>query len=155
MSFIFIKPKQYCYVRFLLLTTLFFSSNAFAQNSTLTGKVIDVKTKSPLAGATVHIKGSTHEVVTNDKGEFTFITAQHFPLTYAVSFVGYQTNETTQIEQGYFTIALIQSAHQLKDFVFVGYGTQSRKNLASAVTSVNVSQIEDIPATSVEDNTDK
>jgi TonB-linked SusC/RagA family outer membrane protein len=150
MTTIIAKPKHYCSVHFFLLTTLFFSSHAFAQIGTLTGKVIDEKTKWPLAGATVHIKGSTHEVVTNDKGEFTFITAQHLPLTYAVSFVGYQATEVTQNEQGYFIVALVQSAHQLKDVVVVGYGTQSRKNLASAVSSVNVSQIEDIPATSVD-----
>jgi TonB-linked SusC/RagA family outer membrane protein len=150
MRFSFTKPKQNWSVHLFLLTTLFFSSHAFAQNGTLTGKVIDDRTKTPLAGATVHIKGSTHEVVTNDKGEFTFITAQHLPLTYTVSFVGYQTTEATQNEQGYFTIKLFQSTHQLKDVVIVGYGTQSRKNLASAVSSVNVSQIEDIPATSVD-----
>jgi TonB-dependent SusC/RagA subfamily outer membrane receptor len=144
------KPKQYGSVHFLLLTTFFFSSNAFAQNGTLTGKVIDERTKAPLAGATVHIKGSTHEVVTSETGEFTFVTAQHLPLTYTVSFVGYQTTEATQNEQGYFTVKLFQSTHQLKDVVIVGYGTQSRKNLASAVSSVNVSQIEDIPATSVD-----
>jgi TonB-dependent starch-binding outer membrane protein SusC len=144
------KPKQYGSVHFLLLTTFFFSSNAFAQNGTLSGKVIDERTKAPLAGATVHIKGSTHEVVTNETGEFTFVTAQHLPLTYTVSFVGYQTTEAIQNEPGYFTIKLFQSTHQLKDVVIVGYGTQSRKNLASAVSSVNVSQIEDIPATSVD-----
>ena len=136
------------FLSFLSAAFIFLSS--FAQTSTLTGRVVDEKTKSPLAGATVHIKGSTHEVITNDKGEFTFITAQHLPLTYAVSYVGYQAIEATQNEQGYFTISLAAANNQLNDVVIVGYGTQSRKNLASAISSVNVSQIEDIPATSVD-----
>jgi TonB-linked SusC/RagA family outer membrane protein len=145
------KPKQYCFAIFLLLLiTLVFSFQLFAQTSTLTGKVIDGKTQLPLSGATVHIKGSTHEVITNDKGEFTFITAQHLPLTYTVSYVGYQTTEAIQTEQGHFIISIVPGVNQLKDVVIVGYGTQSRKNLASAISSVNVSQLEDIPATSID-----
>ena len=149
---IYIKKSKQSGLSFLFLFTviLFLSITAFAQNGTLTGKVIDERTKSPLPGATVQIKGSTHKVVTNDKGEFTFITAQHLPLTYIVTYVGYQSIEAIQNEQGYFTISLAQSNNKLKDIVVVGYGTQSRRNLASAVSSVNVSQIEDIPATSVD-----
>lgn len=143
------KARRYRLGVCFLLATLF-SSQIVAQTSTLNGKVIDEKTKSPLAGATVHIKGSTHEVMTNEKGEFTFITAQHLPLTYVVSYVGYQNSEVTQNENGSFTISLTPTTNQLKDVVIVGYGIQSRKNLASAVSSVNVSQIEDIPATSVD-----
>jgi TonB-dependent starch-binding outer membrane protein SusC len=150
MSVIIFKQRQYRFVLFFLHVFLFLSSLVFAQTSTLAGKVIDEKTKSPLAGATVHIKGSTHEVITDDKGEFTFITAQHLPLTYTASYVGYQTSEATQTETGYFTINLLQANNQLKDVLVVGYGTQSRKNLTSAVSSVNVSQIEDIPATSID-----
>jgi hypothetical protein len=132
------------------MASSFFSSYVLGQNSSLRGKVIEEKTRSPLPGATVHIKGSTHEVITNDKGEFTFITAQHLPLTYTVSYIGYQPTEATQSEEGNFTISLVPTTSQLKDVVVIGYGTQSRKNLASAVSSVNVSQIEDIPATSVD-----
>ena len=138
------KKNQVAFILFII--ALFLSSVVTAQIGTLSGKVIDEQSKLPLAGATVHIKGSTHEVIASDKGEFTFITAQHLPLTYAVSYVGYQPFEITQTDPGYFTISLKPANSQLKDVVIVGYGTQSRKNLASAVSSVNVSQIEDIPA---------
>ncbi|HVG14272.1 MAG TPA: TonB-dependent receptor plug domain-containing protein, partial [Chitinophagaceae bacterium] len=131
----------------VFLSLTFFSS---AQINSLSGKVIDQQTKSPLTGATVVLKGSTHQVVTDSKGNFVFETAQRLPLTYVVSYVGYQTFEAIQKEPGFFTISLEASNTQLKDVVVVGYGTQSRKNLASAVSSVNVSQIEDIPAASLD-----
>jgi len=131
----------------VFLTIVLFSH---AQINTLSGKVVDEQTKLPLAGATIILKGSTHQVITGDRGEFTFVTAQHLPLTYVVSYVGYQTLEATQKEPGFFSIALEPSNGQLKDIVIVGYGTQSRKNLASAVSSVNVSQIEDVPAASID-----
>lgn len=144
------RVTQYPSTPFFLAAFLFVASYAVAQNNTLRGKVIDEKTKSSLPGATVHIKGSTHEVVTNDNGEFTIVTAQHLPLTYSVTYVGYQTMEATQTDQGYFTISMIPTSNELKDVVVVGYGTQSRKNLASSVSSVNVSQIEDIPSASID-----
>ncbi|MBO9204264.1 MULTISPECIES: SusC/RagA family TonB-linked outer membrane protein [Niastella] len=135
---------------FPFIAALFVSVIGFAQTSTLAGRIIDERTNVPLAGATIQIKGSTHKVVTNDKGEFTFITAQHLPLTYIVSYVGYQTIEAIQDGPGLFTITLVQANNKLKDIVVVGYGTQSRKNLASAVSSVNTSQIEDVPAASID-----
>jgi len=54
---------------------------AGAQNNnvSLWGRVIDEKSKEPLAGAVVHIKGTTHEVLTNNDGEFKFITGQRCP----------------------------------------------------------------------------
>lgn len=146
-----VKPKQAGLLFIFLFTLiLFFSVPVFAQTGTLTGRVIDDRTKVPLAGATLQIKGSTHKVVTNEKGEFTFITAQKLPLTYVVSYVGYQGIEAIQNEPGLFTITLSPTNNKLKDVVVVGYGTQSRKNLASAVSSVNVSQIEDVPAASID-----
>jgi TonB-linked SusC/RagA family outer membrane protein len=145
------KPKQAGLLfLFPFAAILFLPFIGFAQTGTLTGRIIDECTRSPLAGATIQIKGSTHKVVTNDKGEFTFITAQHLPLTYVVSYVGYQTIEAIQNEPGLFAITLAQANNKLKDIVVVGYGTQSRKNLASAVSSVNTSQIEDVPAASVD-----
>src|SRR5262245_31776876 len=57
------------------------------------GKVVGERSNENLAGATVHIQGSTHEVITDKKGVFTFITAQKFPLTLTVSHVGYATQD--------------------------------------------------------------
>ncbi|HYO22576.1 MAG TPA: SusC/RagA family TonB-linked outer membrane protein, partial [Flavisolibacter sp.] len=140
------------YISFISISALFLmlGLSAVAQNTTLSGRVIDQQTKLPLGGATVNIKGTTHEVVTDDRGEFKFVTAQRVPLTYVVSYVGYQTFEAIQKEPGFFSVAMEQSSGQLKDVVVVGYGLQSRKNLASAVSSVNVSQIEDVPAASID-----
>src|SRR4051812_4349532 len=75
----------------LFLTIMALSSNAQTSNVQLVGKVIDDHTKEPLTGAVVHIKGTTHNVVTNEEGEFTFITGQKVPVVYEISHVGYTT----------------------------------------------------------------
>src|SRR4051812_46740585 len=67
--------------------------NAQNNNIFLSGKVVEGRSKTPLEGATVHIKGTTHEVVTDKSGAFRFITGQKVPVTYIVSFVGFQTQE--------------------------------------------------------------
>ncbi len=42
--------------------------NTAQDNVALSGHIIDEKTKLPLAGATIHIKGTTHELQTDAKG---------------------------------------------------------------------------------------
>ncbi len=74
--------------------------------------VSDKTTHQPLAGATVHIKGTTHEVVTDDKGQFNFLTGQKLPVTYVISYVGYQTLEATQTKHNDFTVELQQGSNQ-------------------------------------------
>ena len=51
------------------------------QNISFSGKVVDEKARTPLGGATVHIEGTTHEVVTKNDGKFNFLTGQRFPVT--------------------------------------------------------------------------
>ncbi len=54
-------------------------------NISLAGKVVDDKTGTALPGATVHIQGTTHEVLTDKNGEFRFLTGQRPPLVLLVS----------------------------------------------------------------------
>jgi iron complex outermembrane receptor protein len=67
-------------------------------NSTLSGQVFDAKTKEPIPGASLFIKGTTHGVTTDAEGHFYFQTGQKFPYTLVLSFIGYQ--KTDYIAQG-------------------------------------------------------
>lgn len=118
-----------------ILTTPFLKAQQ--SNITLNGKVIDKATGLPLAGATVHIKGTTHEVVTNEAGAFHFLTGQRLPVTYSVSYVGYQSFEATQTEAENFSIALEPTNNQLSDVVVVGYGKQRRSDVTGSIATVS------------------
>ncbi len=114
---------------------LFAQTTAPIINSTLEGRVIDAKTKAPLQGAVIQIKGTTHEVVSDADGVFNFKTGQKFPYVLVTTFVGYQTTEL--IANGSpVEIALKESHNQLNEVVVVGYGTQKRAQLTGAVGSV-------------------
>ena len=54
----------------LLLLTLLSCSLVFAQQRTLSGTISNRETREPLVGATVSVKGTDRNTLTNEKGEF-------------------------------------------------------------------------------------
>ena len=126
-----------------ILISLFIFFNAvasFAQqtqpiiNSKLVGRVIDGTTKEPLPGAVVRIEGTTHMVQTDIEGKFSFVTGQKFPYTLIVSFIGYEKQEYKAA--GSPVEIALKDQSQLNQVVVVGYGTQKRKDITGAVSSV-------------------
>ncbi len=82
-----------------LLVLVLLSGTVFGQqvkstiNSTLSGQVLDEKTKEPIPGVSLYIKGTTHGVITDAEGHFYFQTGQKFPYTLIVTFIGYQKQD--------------------------------------------------------------
>ncbi|NSL88832.1 TonB-dependent receptor [Chitinophaga sp. Mgbs1] len=105
-------------------------------NSRLTGIVLDAKTKEPLPGAVVNIKGTTHGVSTDAEGRFAFVTGQKFPYTLIVSYIGYRKTEIIAAG-GHIEIPLEAIQSQLSDVVVVGYGVQKKSDVTGAITSVS------------------
>jgi TonB-dependent starch-binding outer membrane protein SusC len=116
-------------------------------NISLTGRVID-KNGAPLVGATIHLNGTTHEVLTDRNGVFRFVTGQRIPVVATVSFVGYETQEAVISSTAPVNIRLQESAGQLNDVVVVGYGTQKRKDLTSSISSIRQEEVAAIPVAS-------
>ena len=114
-------------------------------NSTLNGRVLDAKARTPLPGARVHIKGTTHEVSADADGKFSFVTGQKFPYTLIISFVGYQQREVTA-NGAYIDVELKELQNDLNDVVVVGYVTQQRKNMIGSITKVDLADTKSIPA---------
>ncbi|GGB24708.1 SusC/RagA family TonB-linked outer membrane protein [Puia dinghuensis] len=111
------------------------------KNVALVGRVSDEKTGDPLPGAVVHIKGTTHEVATDNNGEFRFITGQRIPVTYIVSYVGYKTREIVVTTYEHAELRLTGGNAQLNDVVVVGYGVQRRSDVTGAVAGVSKSAL--------------
>lgn len=77
---------------YLMITSLFFSSLAFAQTQ-LAGKISDASTKEGLAGVSLSIKGKVAGTITDTKGNFALTTTTPTPFTVVVSSIGYQTQQ--------------------------------------------------------------
>ncbi|QJD96663.1 SusC/RagA family TonB-linked outer membrane protein [Mucilaginibacter robiniae] len=119
----------------LLFFALFFGQlHAFAQSNTaITGLVIDSKGNT-LPGVTITVKGVSRATQTDVNGKFN-INAKNGDVLVLTS-VGYTTKEVKLGTETYYKIDLVDASTSLKDIVVVGYGTSSRRNLSSAVSTV-------------------
>ncbi|WP_084490237.1 SusC/RagA family TonB-linked outer membrane protein [Niabella ginsenosidivorans] len=138
------KSVRSCFFAFLL--ALFFipvvqgrnlPAVAFLQTkTTITGKVTNEKGE-PLPNVTVQEKGTTVAATTDEKGAFS-INVSNSKGTLVFSSVGYTDKEmplNNRTDLG--TIVLQASAaSSLDEVVVVGYGTQKKKEITSAIASV-------------------
>ena len=110
---------------------------AFAQNI-IKGHVTDVRTGEPLIGAKVSIKSAKSAGAVSDlDGNFTLSSDAEAPLTLKVSYVGYRDADVDVYDfEEPVEIALLDNANSLSEVVVVAYGTQKRKALTGAVTTV-------------------
>jgi TonB-linked SusC/RagA family outer membrane protein len=111
------------------------------------GRVVDAKGQ-PLPGVTVLIKGTKTGTSTDANGIFNF----NLPTGKEVlifSFVGYKTKEMAVDGRPTLDVSLEEDAASLDDVVVVGYGTQTRATLTGAVATVDMKQIQDLPAGSL------
>lgn len=109
---------------------------------TITGKVMDEKGET-IIGATIK-SSAGGGTLTDANGSFKLTTESDAVLT--VSFIGYASQEIKVNNRTKINITLLPLANQLNDIVVVGYGTQKRKDVTGAVTTV---RLEDSPKSSV------
>jgi TonB-linked SusC/RagA family outer membrane protein len=106
-----------------------------AQSRTITGTVLDATLGDPVPGATVLVKGTTRGAATDLDGKFT-LQLQAGDQVLVVSFVGYLTQEVEIGNQSNVTINLQEDIKSLQEAVVIGYGSQDKKELTSAVVGV-------------------
>lgn len=99
---------------------------------TVKGKVLD-KNGEPVIGANVMVKGTTIGVITDIDGNFTLNNASG---TLVISYIGYQTVEIKVGAQNDYNVTLQEDSELLEEVVVVGYGTQKKASLTSAITQV-------------------
>jgi TonB-dependent starch-binding outer membrane protein SusC len=116
----------------LHLFLFLFANTVFAQK-TITGRVTDGRGNG-LAGVTVAVKGSNVATATNETGNFSLSVPAN-TTTLVFTSVGFAEQEMA-IGTGNMTVTLSQLAGNLNEVVVVGYGTQRRRDVTGAVTTV-------------------
>jgi iron complex outermembrane receptor protein len=122
---------------FAFILMLLASSLLSAQIS-IQGKVTD-NNNVALAGVTVTEKGSQTGTATNADGNFT-ITVSNQKSVLIFSYVGYVAQEIAVGNKTVFDLQLAPIGGQLNEVVVTGYGTQRRKEVTSAITTVSAKQ---------------
>ena len=117
---------------------------------TLRGVVRDDK-GATIVGATVIVKGTTTGVTTGVDGSYSLRVTTPDPVL-QVSFVGYDMAEIAVAPtQTIIDVTLRTAAINVDEVVVVGYGTQSRHTLTTAVSKIAGESISEAPVTSLGD----
>jgi TonB-linked SusC/RagA family outer membrane protein len=122
---------------FLFLTIFSFPAVAQKSSTGISGSIVDERTQEPIVGATVSWVKEKEGTASDVNGNFT-LSAKSLPATIVVSYLGYRTEEVDVYEYTEpLTISLREDRNLLNEVVVVGYGTQKRKELTGAVTSIS------------------
>ena len=126
-----------------LLTLLLFLSLGIsqiqAQTKIVSGTIFD-ETGSPLPGASILIKGTTRGESSDFDGKFTIQVENSDVLV--VSFVGYLKREISIGDKTTIDIVLEPDTNNLEEVVLVSYGSQKKKSIVSAVTTVKAADLQ-------------
>ncbi len=126
---------RYLNFKYVWLSLFALLSFQFAQAQTdLTGNVADAQTSEGLPGVNILIKGTTSGTVTDFDGNYTLSTNESDILV--VSFVGFLSQEIVVGNKSVIDIRLELDIQSLEEIVVTGYGTQEKKEISSAITSV-------------------
>jgi len=131
---------------FTLLLLLSPGMALFAQELSISGIVKD-NTGETLPGVAISVKGTTSGTITDVDGNYAINAAKGSTLVF--SYVGYQPQEVVIQNQTNLNITLNVSTVGLDEVVVVGYGTQSRRTITSAITKVGGEVLQNIPISTV------
>lgn len=114
-------------LKFLFVFTIGFQIHAQNVKGVVLGE------EGPLPGATVLVKGSNIGTTTDFDGNFSIEASQNDILV--ISFIGFSTQVVTIGNQTDLTISLLPDT-ELDEVILVGYGTQKKEELTSAITKI-------------------
>ena len=113
----------------------------------ITGRITDAKGEG-IPGVTVLVKGTTTGTNTDADGKFSLDAPSG--ATLVLSSIGFVTQEVPAPADGRaLAVTLQQDNKQLDEVVVLGYTTQDRQNLSSAVSTANVAEAKKAPVATI------
>ena len=124
------------------------SLSVFAQEKSITGKVIDEE-GIPIPSVTVSIKGTSTGTVTDFDGMYSIRANQDDVLMF--SFVGFKSKEIQVGDKSSIDVTLATDTDQLEEVVVIGYGKIKKKDLTGSVVQVKPDDFENQNPQTVQD----
>jgi len=130
-----------------LVCTVLMYQVSYAQSKVVSGKVSDAS--GPLPGVSVIVKSTETGTSTDASGSFSISAPEN--ATLVISFIGYEKQEIKVGNRTSINVSLVSDNTALSEVVVVGvgYGTQKRKDLTGAISSVSAATIEKVPVTNL------
>ena len=125
----------------LLVLLLLPASGLWAQNRTVSGKVLDAQGQ-PVPGVGIILDGTSTGTLTGADGSYSLqVPAREVVLVF--SSLGYVTQRIpVEASRGTVDVTLEEDNMTLEETVVVGYGTQKKVNLTGAITAVESKALE-------------
>lgn len=114
------------------------------QQHTVRGRVTDTNGDA-LAGVSVQVRDSQQGTVTNVDGNYT-LSVENSQSALVFSYIGFDPQTIVVGNRSLINITLNNKLSDLDEVVVIGYGTQKRSNITTAVASVSSENIRNRPA---------
>ncbi|GAB3929034.1 TonB-dependent receptor [Larkinella terrae] len=124
----------------------FSESSALVQpaEETITGTIADEKGEG-LPGVSIIVKGTQRGTTTDGNGQFR-IQVPDKSAVLVFSYVGYLTQEIPVGTKTVLNVTLVTDEKTLSEIVVVGYGTQKKRDLTGAISSISSKDIAETPS---------
>src|SRR5437868_4477473 len=119
----------------LIMLLTFTAGVALAQEKVVTGKVTSTEDGSSIPGVNVVVKGTTNGTTTDADGNYR-LSVPASGTTLVFSFIGLTSEEVAIGDRTVIDMPMSADVTQLSEVVVVGYGTQSKRDLAGSISSV-------------------
>ncbi len=122
----------------------------------ITGRITDATSAEPLPGANVVIVGTQMGAMADGEGRYEIVGVPAGTYSLRATFIGYaeQVRESVEVRDNgsaMVNFSLEPSMEMLDDLVVVGYGTQRRRDLTGAVSSVTAEVLENSVTSTVDE----
>lgn len=124
------------------LLLLFCSFMSLTAQTTITGTISD-ETSLTLPGVNILVKGTDRGTNSDFDGKYSIKVSKGEILQF--SFVGFVNQEVVVADKNVIDIVLKEDAQQLNEIVIIGYGSTTKKDLVSSVSSVKADVLENQP----------
>ena len=121
---------------------------------TITGTVTSQDNRAPVAGVNVFVVGTSRASITNAEGKFILTGVAAGTRVVRAASIGYANAEhNVEVRAGQsiaLNFSIVPEAVELKEIVAIGYGSESRRNVTGAVSSVNTDALAKAPVQSID-----
>lgn len=124
-------------ILFILIIT---AGTLWAQNITVTGRVISEEDQNGLPGVNVIIKGTSQGTITDENGVYR-INVPSRSSVLVFSYIGFLPQEVTVGNRSVINITLQEDATALEEVVVVGYGEQKKTSVVGAISTIGSEEL--------------
>jgi TonB-linked SusC/RagA family outer membrane protein len=135
--------------KFTLIVVMLLTGCAFAFAQTTVSGLVKDDQGTTLPGVTVTIKGTNTAVSTDATGKYSISVPGTGTLIF--SSIGFNSQEQPVNNRSVIDVSMTSGSKQLNEIVVVGYGTQKKSDITSAIATVSVKDIASRPIVSPEE----